>query len=89
MILCNWTQPWLRCVNQICFSQIQSKELDEKVDIITAIVNGQQLAVEVITNICCPAEGQSYYISLDDSWPNSTCKKTLKKTNQVMFLQLF
>ena len=65
----------LRCVNQICFSQIQSKELDEKVDIITAIVNGQQLAVEVITNICCPTEGQSYYISLDDSWPNSTCKK--------------
>ena len=38
---------------------------------VTAIVSGQQLAVEVITNICCPTEGQLPFISLNNTCLNS------------------
>ncbi|KAI0219973.1 HEAT repeat-containing protein 3 [Lamellibrachia satsuma] len=45
-------------VNEV---KIHCKELDEKVDRVSAMVSSQQLAVEVITNICCPSDD-------DDSW---------------------
>ncbi|KAK2171786.1 hypothetical protein NP493_1028g00034 [Ridgeia piscesae] len=45
-------------VNEV---KIHCKELDEKLERLTALVSSQQLAVEVITNICCPSDD-------DDGW---------------------